>query len=309
MTAVRFLCDNCGEAYQVESKHSGKRTKCSKCKSPITVPLSTPGLLSRNTIEISQSERPPAIKPGTATSSIPDVQVTIDHNAPSGLHGFFRAFGITTGFMAGIAAIAVGVPVLACGGCLISMIGIGATVQTPTPPRPSMHSLTDFTDRSTAVAQGSATESNVEIPVTLGEGPGIDPPVSVAETLPVVEIRHPDVGAWAYRFEGLQVTVDDDFIRDVRIVFSEKKNASVDVLFENRTNRPWKPSVRIEIVNRYGFVLSRHNVQWAVQTLEQGKRHSESFETVFPGFRSIVGYSTLAEPKDFDQPVFLVVSY
>jgi hypothetical protein len=48
----------------------------------------------------------------------PQVRVAIDQPQKTGTSGFFRAFGITLGFMAAVALVIVGVPILACGGCL-----------------------------------------------------------------------------------------------------------------------------------------------------------------------------------------------
>lgn len=48
----------------------------------------------------------------------PQVRVTLDQSQKTGTSGFFRAFGITSGFMAAIAVVVIGLPVLACGGCL-----------------------------------------------------------------------------------------------------------------------------------------------------------------------------------------------
>jgi hypothetical protein len=35
---IRFICENCGSKYIVDSKHSGKKGKCKKCGSPFIVP-------------------------------------------------------------------------------------------------------------------------------------------------------------------------------------------------------------------------------------------------------------------------------
>jgi len=46
------------------------------------------------------------------------VRLSIDQRKKTGTEGFFRAFGITSGVMAAIAAVFLGLPLLACGGCL-----------------------------------------------------------------------------------------------------------------------------------------------------------------------------------------------
>src|SRR6056297_3754011 len=117
---IRFNCPNCGETYEVALKHAGKKTTCAKCKSPITVPASSAAR--------SEHAAPPPATPSPVTVSppvSPSVHVSLDQNKPTGAQGFLRAFGITSGFMAAIAAVVLGIRILACGGCLISLIGVG----------------------------------------------------------------------------------------------------------------------------------------------------------------------------------------
>jgi hypothetical protein len=105
---IRFQCHCCSEAYEVQGRHAGKAATCAKCKALIDVPQ-LPLSMMDATVYGSQ---PPA------QQVHPNLRVTLDQPQKTATGGFFRAFGITSGFMAAIAIVAVSVPILACGGCL-----------------------------------------------------------------------------------------------------------------------------------------------------------------------------------------------
>lgn len=110
---IRFKCHSCGKAYEVKDQHAGKATKCAKCGASLVIP---------NVIDATPPPVPaPAPQPAAQSpmqTVTPQVRVAVDQPQRTGKGGFFRAFGITSGFMAAVAVVIVGLPILACGGCL-----------------------------------------------------------------------------------------------------------------------------------------------------------------------------------------------
>lgn len=108
---IRFQCENCSKSYKVDDRHAGKKTKCAKCGSPLAIPPLPVVVASPPPVAVQQPVAP-------LQSPAPQVRVAFDQPQKTGTGGFFRAFGITSGFMAAIAIVVVGLPILACGGCL-----------------------------------------------------------------------------------------------------------------------------------------------------------------------------------------------
>lgn len=79
------------------------------------------------------------------------LRVAIDQTEKTGRGGFFRAFGITSGFMAAVALVVLGVPILFCGGCIGLSLMFG----------PSEEQLAEMRAKSKAsVAAAEQSQSN-----------------------------------------------------------------------------------------------------------------------------------------------------
>ncbi len=284
---IHFQCNHCGEKYEVDHKHSGKKTTCNKCQASLRVPVGPSP----------QNPMPPAIDPVQAeVSPLPaaptsNVQVKIEHDRSGGIQGFFRAFGITSGVMAAVAALAVGVPMVLCGGCLAWMVGLSGSPDTQ-PSAVSRHTSKPVYEEPKVVVEAEAPrEAQVRIITTLTE---VD--LSGREGV--------------YLFDGLTATVNDDYVQDVRIMdVGSSLTMSAEVLLENRSGRRWVPRVRFAFVNRYGVVLGSDSISWLVDTLEPKKRHTESMEVLANRFDDIFRYAVLTRQNDFDQPKYLLVEY
>ena len=296
---IRFTCSHCGETYEVATEHAGKKSKCAKCKSPITVPASS---ASRT----KSAATPPVISTPTSVTqpASPSVHVSLDQNKPTGTQGFLRAFGITSGFMAAVAAVVIGIPILACGGCLVSMIGIGATVDT-TPRTTSGLSNTTVQTLSSERPPDSIPDPEAIID-TEAESNVASQETIVVETLPIVDLSdRPNV----YTFDGMTATVKDQHINDVRIVDVDGRPITVDVLLENSSGANWKPSLTLEFVNAYGVVLGYDSIAWALDELAPNKRYTESVDFYARRFDDIFRYSPITRPVDFDEPKYLILTY
>ena len=121
---ISFRCHNCGKAYKVKPEHAGKTIKCPGCKEPIVLPTGmVPAISSR---ELAPSPKSAIRKPSLQTPTLQhpvfpvaaQVRLSIDQPQKTGKDGFFRAFGITSGVMAAIAVVVLGIPIIACGGFL-----------------------------------------------------------------------------------------------------------------------------------------------------------------------------------------------
>lgn len=135
---ISFQCDSCGKTYKVKPEHGGKKTKCKACGSELVIPAKStrprppqiPAQPPRTRPEaqlprVEEEPQPPVYMPYPAAPPqqfreppAASVNLSIDQSRPSGVHGFFRAFGITSGFMAAVACVIIGIPVLICSGCV-----------------------------------------------------------------------------------------------------------------------------------------------------------------------------------------------
>lgn len=303
---IRFNCNNCGEAYEVDEKYARKRTKCAKCEAPIQVPAPS----SQEASTQYRTPKPPAVHPikhrrnsEPRSTGEPRAQVTIDREQATGAQGFFRAFGITSGFMAAIAAAVVGIPVLACGGCLVSMIGIGATADVQKSlPNTSAPQEPPLSITSQAIDEGAREEEEVQNGAT---------PTDVAVEPTTRSLAEVDISGrhGVHLFDGLIANVDDQYLSDVRIVNASGRAVTADVLLENSSGKSWKPNVQLQFVNKYGITLGRASVSWAITELAPYQRYSEKISYYPIRFESVFQYADLDEHDDFNTPKFLVVAY
>jgi hypothetical protein len=305
---IRFKCLSCGERYEVDEKHSGKATKCAKCKAPLTVPI-------RSVVD-GPIEATVPLRPNESTSSsVPKSQenspstsvvVSLEQQKLTGFQGFLRAFGITSGFMAALVAAVIGLPMLLCGGCLISMLGAGTAVETPS--RSSSQQISkkpkNDIDLLTSGVQIQSTESQ-------HSNGGIQSSSNTTEsdsinTFPVVDLAEQSN---IFLFDELTATIRDQYINDVRILDLNANPVKADVLFENSSNANWKPNVRLEFINAYGVVLGDASIFWALTALEPNKRYTESINFNANRFDNIFRYSSIMKPTDFDKPKYLKLVY
>lgn len=235
----------------------------------------------------------------TAPAS-PNVHVSIDQTKPTGTQGFLRAFGITSGFMAAIAAVVLGIPILLCGGCLVSMIGVSATVDST--PRTTGASSAQTLSSDTTRDSPSLTNSEQ---VLLESEPAPTETV-VIETLPSVDLAG---RANVYTFDSLTATIKDQHVNDVRIIDVNGRPVTVDVLLENNSGANWKPNLTLEFVNAYGVVLGYDSITWALDELAPNKRYTESVKFYATRFDDIFRYSPISRPIDFDTPKYLILKY
>lgn len=295
---IRFRCDNCGETYEVQPQHAGKTTKCAKCKSPVTVPRTS----TKPPAAPAVTQRQPAFdSPRPQATESPRVHVSVDQTKASGTQGFFRAFGITSGFMAAVAAVIIGIPILACGGCLVSMIGIGATVDAP--PRSTSSTFAN----SPTESPENSPDPLAQVTGELTQEPDLGPiETIVIQTLPEVDLSgKPGV----FVFDGMTATIKDQYVNDVRIVDVNGRPVTVDVLLENSSTKNWTPSLRLEFVNKYGVVLGYDSISWAFTALEPNKRYTESISFYANRFDEIFRHSPIKRPADFDKPTYLILTY
>jgi hypothetical protein len=88
-------------------------TAAASAPPPVPDVASVQAALVPSPVSVQQPSSQGPYQPGA-----PQVRGASDQPQKTGTGGFFRAFGITSGFMAAIAIAVVGLPILACGGCL-----------------------------------------------------------------------------------------------------------------------------------------------------------------------------------------------
>lgn len=290
---IEFTCKTCGKTYQVDDKHAGRSTKCGKCKSQVVVPI--PEAKS-----IGNEPSHAASQTSAAQSNHPSVNVTFESKQPTASQSFFRAFGITSGFMAAIAAVLLGIPILICGGCLASMIGINASADRPTeapaipkPPSPSQTA-------KSPPAEKKATDPPVDTPSTEKVVETI-----ILQTLPSVDLSS---RPYAYPLSDLTANIKDKYISDVRLIDLKQRPVRADILLENQSGKDWNPSFEIEFVNAYGIVLGYESVSWFT-SLKPKERRTETIQFYPLDFNQIFRYSKIHRPPEYDLPKYVVIKY
>lgn len=297
---ITFACNACGTKYEVEDKHAGKTKRCAKCKSTVLVPAIA---LPKRNVSTS-SVVPPVYKP---ISPQPTVNDSLQSKQPTGIQSFFRAFGITSGFMAAIAAMGLVIPILACGGCLVLLIGARATVDTPN-NRLAIPNSTPFNSNQTS------EQAIVAIPPASTQPVGgqrnatkIEKPVEtvVVLTLPTIDLLgRPNV----YPINDMTAIIKDKYINDVRLIDLKQRPVTANVLFENNSGSNWTPRLNIEFVNAYGVLLGYDSISW-ITSLEPKKRSTETIDFYPSNFDSTFRYSTITQPPDYDIPKYLIIKY
>lgn len=290
---ISFACPTCGARYDVEDKHANKKTKCAKCKSLVVVPSVNVPIPKLTTSVVA----PPA----------PSVSVSLQTTQPTGMQGFFRAFGITSGFMAAIAAVVLAIPILACGGCLVSMIGIGATLETPPNLPTTLESTKSSLNQSSEQPPAEILPDAPPFALEKANTPQIEKKIEtiVVETLPTIDLSgRQDV----YPIIDLTATIKDKFINDVRIIDLKQRPVTADVLFENNSGTNWTPRLEIEFVNAYGVLLGYDSISW-LTAMEPKKRYTETVDFYPSTFDRTFRYSTIKRPPDYDMPKYLIINY
>lgn len=290
---IEFACQSCGKTYEVDDKHAGKTTKCAKCKSQLVVPNKDIKSTDRETtVFVSQSR--------DALPSPSSLNVTVETKQPTASQGFFRAFGITSGFMAAIAAVLLGIPILICGGCLASMIGINAAAdrpsEAPANPKPASPSQT----AKSPPAEKKAAEPPLDNPTSEKVVETI-----ILQTLPSVDLSN---RPYAYPVSDLTANIKDKYISDVRLIDLKQRPVRADILLENQSGKDWNPSFEIEFVNAYGIVLGYDSVSWFT-SLKPKERRTETIEFYPLDFNQVFRYSKIHRPPEYDLPKYVVIKY
>lgn len=272
---------------------------------------------------VTRSKPQPVVRPrATESPQPPAVNVSLNHEKSTGTQGFLRAFGITSGFMAALVAAVVGLPILACGGCLISMLAISTSVEDSRSvgrPKQTSAFATVYENAADEQIEGGpkSDSSSLQEAVDTSEMPAGQPrtDIVVVETLPSVDLSDRSnvfdlsVRSNVYIFKELTATVNDQYVRDVRIVDVDGRPVTADVLLENNSGSNWKPSAKFEFVNGYGIVLGYDSISWAFETLPPKRRYTESITFYADRFDDTFRYSPIRRPVDFDVPKFLILTY
>ncbi len=297
---IRFACPTCGAKYKLDDKYAGKTSKCSKCESTVVVPINNPSAPIIPTSNVSPHQQ-------SSASTQHKLDVSLQTTQPTGIQGFFRAFGITSGFMAAIAAVVLGIPILICSGCLVYLIDIGATTERPTGISANPESGPSDVSRAQELSFIAPTVDPIPSDEQTKENPLIETVVEtvVVQTLPLIDLsERPNV----FPIVDLTATVKDIYIYDIRLLELNERLVTADILFENNSGSNWTPRFEVEFVNAYGVVLGHDSVAW-VSSLEPKKRYRESVDYYPSSFKRTFRYSNIQRPPDFDLPKYVVIQY
>lgn len=115
----------------------------------------------------------------------------------------------------------------------------------------------------------------------------------------------------AYLLKDGDLNFSDEYINDIRIKTSEDINGYVaDVILKNTTRRPYRPSIKFTILNKYGMRLGSTYIHWTTWEIAPGDRKQESavFESA-PIHEDLFRYSKLGPVDGFDDPYCIIIRH
>lgn len=199
-----------------------------------------------------------------------------NNNQLTSMGWFTRAFGATSGVVIAMIAVAVGIPILACGGCLtMALTGdsdSGSEIQNVPVKR-------DIENAAERLIITSLPE--VDLEQTIGASPVVD----------------------------MTAKISDGRINDVRLLDMSPPFGSVDVLMENKGEAPWRPRVVLRFYNAYGAEIGHGSINWIVTPLMIGERYAEQVNIRMYDVDDVMRYSQLTISSDFSDCKYVLCEY